>query len=117
MERRIMVMAAWIGALLVVPLFGALAQTAPLSLTVSNNGVKTLRWPLVPGLDTLEFKAGQSLDGLSTVPSATISRTPSGYVYSTSNQAPSGFYSLRLGQMSPEALASANLLNRIAYGP
>ena len=111
-------MAAWIGALLIVPLFGALAQTAPLSLTVSNNGVKTLRWPLVPGLDTLELRTGQSLNTtLSPVGSGFISKTPSGYVYSPSNQFSSQFFTLRLGQMSEDALRTANLLNRIAYGP
>lgn len=112
-----MVLAAWIGALLAVPTFSALAQTPGMSLTVSNNGVKVVRWPLVPGLDTLQFKAGQNVDSLSPVNPLAIQKTPGGYVYSTSNQFPWQFYSLRMGQMSPDALLTANLLNRIAYGP
>ncbi|HKQ36988.1 MAG TPA: DUF1800 family protein [Verrucomicrobiae bacterium] len=118
MHRRILVLAAWIGAALAFPTLSALAQTPAMSLTVSNNGTKVVRWgPLVPGLDTIDFKAGQTLTTLSNVSSLFISKTHAGYVYSVSNQLPSQFYTVRLGQMSQSNLVSANLLNRIAYGP
>src|SRR5689334_18130687 len=115
MHRRIFLLAAWIGASVVLPTFNVLAQSAPLSLTVSNDGRKVLRWPLVPGLDSMQLKAGSSLDALFNVNPALITKTPLGYVLSISNQLPAQFYSLRLGQMSEDALFSANLLNRIAY--
>ncbi|HTD85093.1 MAG TPA: DUF1800 family protein [Candidatus Binatia bacterium] len=116
MQRRIVVMAAGMVACLAVSPFSARAQ-ATLSLTVSNNGTKVVHWPLVPGLDTLQFKAGQRLESLSPVNPATITKSPAGYRYSISNQLSSQFYSLRLGQMSESNVVSANLLNRIAYGP
>jgi len=117
MQRRIMVLAACLGAVIWMSTLGALAQTAPLSLTVSNDGRKTLRWPLVPGLQSQQLKAGQALDSMIAVNPFAIIKTPLGYVYNTSNQLPAQFYSLRLEQMSTEAVATANLLNRIAYGP
>jgi uncharacterized protein (DUF1800 family) len=116
MHRRIVVLAAWMGAALGILTSGAGAQ-APLSLTVSNDGNKTLRWPLVPGLDSQQLKTGQTLNALSPVNPAAILKTPGGYVYGTSNQLPSQFYSLILQQMSTSNAVSANLLNRIAYGP
>lgn len=110
-------MAAWTAALLGIITYGALAQTAPLSLTVSNNGQKVVSWPLMPGLDTLDFRAGPALNLLSPVPAGVVLKTPSGYIYSTSNQLAQQFFTLRLGQMSEDNLLTANLLNRIAYGP
>src|SRR5687767_15385433 len=100
MHRRILVLAAWIGAVVGFSTFGALAQKAPLSLTVSNDGNKTLRWPLVPGLDSQQLKSGQTLNSLSPVNPAAILKTPAGYVYGTSNELPSQFYTLLLEQMS-----------------
>ena len=113
MHRRTLV-AAWIGAVLGISTLGAVAQ---LSLTVSNNGVKTLNWPLVPGLDSMQLKGGQALDSLISVNPFAIMKTPLGYSLSFSNQLPSMFFTLRLEQMSAENLLTANLLNRIAYGP
>jgi uncharacterized protein (DUF1800 family) len=96
---------------------GALAQKVPLSLTVSNDGRKVLQWPLLPGLESQQLKAGTALDSMIAVNPFAIVKTPLGYIYSTSNQLPAQFYSIRQEQMSADAVATANLLNRIAYGP
>lgn len=116
MHRRIVLLAAWIGAVVGMTVHG-LAQDAPLSLVVSNNGVKVLRWPLMPGLDSHQFRAGSSLDSMGAVSPLLIGKTPSGYVFSTSNQLAQQYYSLRLQLMSEDDVLIANLLNRIAYGP
>ena len=117
MHRRIMVVAAAVAALFGIFTFSALAQKAPLSLTVSNDGTKSLRFPLTPGLDSLQIKTGTNLNSLGPVNSILVRKTPGGYVYTTSNQLPAQFYSLQLQQMSSNSLITANLLNRIAYGP
>src|SRR5688572_25940082 len=116
MHRRIVLLAAWIGAAVGMSIHG-LAQDAPLSLVVSNNGVKVLRWPLSPGLDSYQFRAGSSLNNMGPVSPLLIGKTPSGYVFSTSNQLAQQYYTLRLEHMSADDVLVANLLNRIAYGP
>jgi uncharacterized protein (DUF1800 family) len=91
--------------------------SGPLTLNVSSNGVKDVSWPLIPALDYQQLSTGPLITGLVPVPSNSLARGPGGFSWSVSNALPSQFYSLRLQQIPPLTLYSANVLNRAAYGP
>ncbi len=88
-------------------------------MQISSNGLKNVSWPrpLLPALELNQLSTGPSVDSLVPIPGDIIARSPSGYSWSTSNALPSQFYSLKLQQLDPAALLSANVLNRVAYGP
>src|SRR6266436_3468003 len=90
----------------------------PLTLGVSN-GVKTVTWPraLLPALDTNRLMVSTNLPTFSDIPATNVAAAPSGYTYLTTNGLPQQFYNLQLIQMSSNALLTANVLNRLAYGP
>ena len=92
--------------------------SGPLTLTVTNN-TKTLVWPrsLIPGLETNQLSVGTSVTNLAPVVPGSVAIYTNGYWWGISNTLPALFWSLKQGQMSSNALLTANLLNRIAYGP
>lgn len=116
MHSRMLLVAACLGPFVGTLAESALAQTAPLGLTISNN-VKTVHWPLVPALESYQLSTGTTINQNAIVSPGLILKTPAGYSYTTSNTLAQQFFKLRLTNMSSEALLTANLLNRIAYGP
>ncbi len=119
MKTRMFVLALCLGLLSQTTLSAADAISGPLQLHVADDGQKTLSWPrlLVPALETNKLSTGVSLDFLFEVNSAVFSISPEGYALTFSNNLPNQFFSLEIGQMSSNALLTANVLNRMAYGP
>lgn len=83
------------------------------NITISN-GVKTITFTPAPAIEryTLETRPD-----LSASPTNEARAVLSGTSFSISNSASAGFYRLAATPMSSNALLTANLLNRIAYGP
>jgi uncharacterized protein (DUF1800 family) len=82
-------------------------------LTISN-GVKTLKFAPAPAMDAYNLRSGSDLS-LPLTNHAPAS--PSNFVFRISNNVPVQFYKVAGTPMSSNAILSANLLNRIAYGP
>ena len=84
-----------------------------------TNSVGTVTWPRpnLPGLATNQLRMGPAPALLSGVPPEWISTTTSGYRLSVTNSLTNQFFALTVAQMSSNALLTANLLNRLAYGP
>jgi uncharacterized protein (DUF1800 family) len=116
MHSRMLLVAACLGPFVGTLTESAFAQSAPLGLTISNN-VKTVHWPLVPALESYQLATGTTINQNAVVSPSLILRTPGGYSYTTSNTLAQQFFKLRLTNMSSQALLTANLFNRIAYGP
>jgi hypothetical protein len=117
MRMRLVITALW--AAFASQLYVPAADFAPTTLSLSiSNGVKTITWPrpLVPALESNRLETGEFVTNLQEVPSGNVLLSPAGYAYVTSNGLPSQFFSLQLRGMSSNALLSANLLNRLAYG-
>jgi uncharacterized protein (DUF1800 family) len=116
MNTRLLVLAA---ALLVsLPLSAAEAVSGLLTLTVSN-GVKSLAWPrtLIPALETNKLSVGTTVTALTEIPAPLINVGIAGYSYSASNALSQQFFALHQAQVSSNDLLTANVLNRLAYGP
>lgn len=118
MHTRVFALAVFAAFVLSQQSQAAVGVSGPLQLSVSN-GVKTLSWPrqLIPALETNKLSSGVTVTNLGEISRDLISVTPAGYAWSQSNAAPQGYFSLKLGQMSSNKLLSANILNRLAYGP
>ena len=83
------------------------------SITASN-GVTTLRIMPAPAIDLYNVLSSDSVSGpFTNDPSAAMN----GFTYVDTNNAPFRFYKVAATPMSSNSLFSANLLNRIAYGP
>ena len=91
----------------------------PLVLIPGTNGAKTVAWPrqLIPALETNKLSIGTNVTALAEVPAANIRNLTNGYGYGVTNNFPRQFYGLELIQMSSNKLLTANVLNRLAYGP
>ena len=117
MHKHAFVAAVCLGSLAHFSLFAAdPVLKAPLSITVSN-GTKTVQWPLVPALDSFRFSFGTDVTNISTVANGGVVRSFTGYSYSVSNVLQKQYFGVHLTQMSSNAQLTANVLNRIAYGP
>jgi uncharacterized protein (DUF1800 family) len=86
---------------------------------VASNGVKTVSWPrqLVPALETNRLNFGVRVDNMIPISRDSLAVGTNGYSFSLSNGLSTSFFSLTLGQLSSNALLTANVLNRLAYGP
>jgi uncharacterized protein (DUF1800 family) len=89
-----------------------------LGLTVTNF-TKTVTWPRapIPALEQNRLLTSTTLSNFVEFPGATLTATPSQYVWRAINNLPQQFYHLQLLQMSSNDLLRANVLNRLAYGP
>ncbi len=83
------------------------------SLTVSN-GVKTFSFTPAPAIEAYTIRSGTNL---SQPLSNDTSGVLSGTTFRVTNNQPTRFYNVAATPMSSNALLTANLLNRIAYGP
>jgi len=119
MKTRIFVLAVCMGLLAQLQTFAATAISGPLQLNVSTNGVKTVSWPrpLIPALETNKLSAGTTVGSFIEVNSSLINITTNGYALTFTNALANQFFKLSQGQMSSNALLTANVLNRLAYGP
>lgn len=101
-------------------LISAAAEPPPtvLNLTVSNR-VKTVTWPrpMIPALESNRLLSAPSVTNFAEVASTNIGLAPWGYTYVTTNDFPAQFFNLQLLPLSSNALLSASVLNRLAYGP
>ena len=119
MKTRTFVLAVCVGFLAQLQTFAATATSGPLQLTVSTNGVKTVSWPrlLIPALETNKLSAGTTVSSFTEVNSSLLNITTNGYALTFTNALANQFFKLSQGQMSSNALLTANVLNRLAYGP
>jgi len=120
MNVRPLLLAAFVGsAVLSSSLHAATGVSGILSLNVGTNGFKTVSWPrpLIPALDVNQLWFGSSVTSLGPVPGDSLNATPQGYTLTLQNSLDSQFFSLVLEQKPPSALYSANVLNRVTYGP
>lgn len=114
MQNRFVTLAACLG-LLAQPSLRAGDPAPPqiTGLSVSNTH-KTVTWSPYP--------AAQQYDLLSTLDlgqlfATDLSGAVSGYTWKGTNSNASSFYQLQVTPMSSNALLTANVLNRLAYGP
>jgi uncharacterized protein (DUF1800 family) len=116
MNTRLLALAA--AFLLPSTLSAADAVSGPLTLSVSN-GTKRVAWPrvLIPALETNKLSVGASVTAFTEIPASLINPGVAGYSYSVSNALGQQFFALTQAQMSSNALLTANVLNRLAYGP
>ena len=116
MPTRLILLALTLAFLLPQPSSAQQVTSGPLTLSVTNN-IKTLVWPrsLLPALETNLLSVGTSPTNLA--PANGVAIYTNGYWWGVSNTLPMLFWSLKQGQMSSNALLTANVLNRIAYGP
>jgi len=101
------------------PQTGSAADPPPptLNLTVTN-GIKTVTWgPLVPALEVLRFMSGVDLLSVSNDATGVLSKSVAGYMWRSTNNLPRQFYAVEATHLSSNALLTANILNRLAYGP
>jgi uncharacterized protein (DUF1800 family) len=118
MNMRLFVAVACVG-LVPLQLSAAEAVSGPLRLDVGTNGLKTVTWPrlLVPTLDVNQLRAGLTVTNMVPIAPNAIATTTNGYTFSTGTSPDALFFSLTQGQLSSNALLTANVLNRLAYGP
>ncbi|MBK8000157.1 MAG: DUF1800 family protein [Verrucomicrobia bacterium] len=119
MKTRIFVLAVCLGFLSQLPLRAASGISGPLQLTLHSNDLKSVTWPraLIPALETNALSVGTTVDNFSDVNPAGIVITTNGYSLQFTNSQPSLYFKLLQAQMSSNALLTANVLNRLAYGP
>src|SRR5437867_4564773 len=119
MGTRLFVLAACVHLALPLHSPAADGSSGPLTLSVSSNGARTVTWPrlLIPALQTNRLSLGTNVGSLTAVAPDLITVATNGYVFSTTNTLPNQFFGLTLAQMSSNALLTANVLNRLAYGP
>jgi len=118
MNMRLSVAVACVG-LLPFQITAAEAVSGPLRLNIDTNGFKTVTWPrpLVPTLEVNQLRAGLQVTNLIPIAPNAITTTTNGYTFSTGTSQDALFFSLTQGQMSSNALLTANVLNRLTYGP
>jgi hypothetical protein len=118
MNTRLIVLAVCVGNFLAPNLPAADAVSGPLSLNITN-GVKSLSWPrpLIPALEVNTLSQGPSPDSMFEIFRDLINVEAGGYTWSTTNEWVSQFFGLTQSQMSSNALLTAGVLNRLAYGP
>jgi uncharacterized protein (DUF1800 family) len=114
MHTRILVLLTCLGTVAQLPL---LASDPPppgiLSLT-SSNAQKTVKWTPYPAAQQYGILGASNVaNGFTPDPSGAIS----GYTWTGTNPAAANFYRLQVGPMSSNALLTASVLNRLAYGP
>ncbi len=119
MHARLLPLVAFMASFAASNLIAATGTSGLLTLDVSTNGVKTLSWPrpLLPALEVNQLSGGPGVSSLTPVSPDSIARSPAGYSWSVSNALRAQFYSLKLQPLNPPALLTANVLNRVAYGP
>lgn len=93
------------------------APAASPLLWVGTNGHKAVLWPRQPALEVNRLSVGTNLEALVDVPGASVWRDRSNYIWSTTNDLPRQFYRVEQRLLGSNALLSANVLNRLAYGP
>ena len=81
--------------------------------------MKTVSWPraLLPALEINQLRAGVQVTNLVPIAPAAITAGTNGYSFSIGSSLDTLFFSLTQGQMSSNALLTANALNRLTYGP
>jgi uncharacterized protein (DUF1800 family) len=72
---------------------------------------------LVPALEVLRFMSGVDLLTLSNDTTGVLTKLPTGYLWRSTNNLPRQFYRVEQTHLSSNALLTANVLNRLAYGP
>ena len=118
MQTRLFLLALSLALVVAHPSPAQQVTSGPLTLSVTNN-TKTLVWPRlsIPALETNLLSVGTSVTNLEPVLRDSVAVYTNGYWWGVSNNLPMLFWSLKQGQMSSNALLTANALNRIAYGP
>lgn len=119
MSTRLFVLVACLGLVAPRALPAAQGSSGPLNISVTTNGVKTVSWPrpLIPALEINQLSTGITPEAPALVAQDLVSFTTNGYSYSVSNALARQFFNLKLAQKSSNNLLTANILNRIAYGP
>src|SRR5437016_2076568 len=112
MHIRMLVLTGLIGA---APLSGFASDPAPPQITglTSSNAQKKVTWTPYPAAQQYNLLSVSNLGGLSSNAPGAIS----GYTWSGSNFGPYEFYKLAVTPLSSNALLTASVLNRLAYGP
>ena len=114
MQNRLVTLAACLG--LLAPLSLRADDPAPPQITglsVSNT-LKTVTWAPYPAAQHYDLLSTLDLGQLFTTD---LSGAVSGYTWTGTNSNASSLYQLRVTTMSSNALLTANVLNRLAYGP
>src|SRR5882762_3630817 len=115
MQIRLLVVSALAGAGLCSSVF---ASDPPppqiIGVVGSSNAQKTVLWTPYPAADQYSILSKTDVAGVFTNDG---SGGVSGFGWQGSNNAPAKFFKLGVTPMSSNALLSANILNRLAYGP
>src|SRR6267378_284704 len=113
MQNRRLMVAACTGSLLVNSLLASDPPPPQIAIT-SSNGQKTVNWQPYPATDQYTVLSKTNVAGVFTNDGSGIV-TISGWT--ATNNSPAKFFKLGVTPMSSNALLTANVLNRLAYGP
>lgn len=113
MKIRFLTLAACSGAVL-CNVVVASDPPPPVVGLVSSNTQKTVIWSPYPAAEQYTVRSKTTVTGVFTNENT---NAVSGFSWRGTNSAPAKFYSLGVTPMSGNALLTANVLNRIAYGP
>src|SRR5437660_2895538 len=114
MQIRLLVVSAVAGAGLCSSVFAADPPPPQIIGVGSSNAQKTINWTPYPAAQQYNILSTPNLGGALTNDG---SGKISGYTWNASNAAPAKFYKLGVTPMTSNAVLTATVLNRLAYGP
>src|SRR6266480_2867480 len=114
MQIRLLVVSALAGACVCSSLFASDPLPPQILAVGSSNAQKTVTWTPYPAANQYNILSTPNVAGVFTNDG---SGAVSGFAWQGSNNAPAKFFKLGVTPMSSNALLSANILNRLAYGP
>jgi uncharacterized protein (DUF1800 family) len=115
---RIKVLVSWLTPLLAsIPLFASDTPPPVINGFTISNTVKSFTFGPVPAIDQYAIKSGSNITALTTNGGGVLNLSNSPFTYRATNSQPVNFYTIQATPMSSNALLTANVLNRLAYGP
>ncbi|MEO7297458.1 MAG: DUF1800 family protein [Verrucomicrobiota bacterium] len=107
---------AFVGLALELPMLASAdSNPAPPAITnlTSTGNQRVIKWTPFPAAKSYTVLSSTNVEG----PFTTNAGTISGFKWTETNSAPLNFYSLQVTPLTSNELLTANILNRIAYGP
>src|SRR5436190_19828850 len=114
MQIRSLILASCTGALISVPLFASDPPPPQIIGVGSSNAQKAVLWAPYPSAAQYSIWSKTNVAGGFT---NDASGRIDGYTWTASNTAPAKFFKLGVTTVSSNAVLTANVLNRLAYGP
>lgn len=107
---------AFVGLALELPMLAS-ADTNPAPPAITNltstGNQRVIKWTPFPAAKSYTVLSSTNVEG----PFTTNAGTISGFKWTETNSSPLNFYSLQVTPLTSNELLTANILNRLAYGP